>query len=203
MSSQLFPCEVLERIIGHSGGSHRTLFSFSLTCRDLRPRALCLLVADVRFENRGKTFDFCDFLKAKPHLQSLVRSIAINPDDFAPFPLLNILTNLSDLKFASARLRGLQHGPTTVLNRSSLTCCEHVGTHIRTLHLHGISFSTYLEFARLLLAFTNVGHLICRDVIIQAEGNRGPLDAIKRRLSQRLRLLTVSLLARYQCEDNG
>ena len=193
MASPRLPWEVIERIIAHSGDESETLLRFSLTCRDLRPRALCLLVGVVYLKRRVNIFDFCDFLAAKPHLKPFVRSVAMNPNNFAPFPLLSILPDLADLTFIGYDL----HAVITVLNRSSLICCKRFGVHIQALHLSDLSFPTYLEFARLLLAFTNIRHLFCSDVVIKSEGNRAPLDVVKPRLSDRLHLLTVSLLASY------
>ena len=199
MASPLFPWEVIERIIGHSGDHRKTLHNFSLTCRDLRPRALCLLVADVAFRNSCSMFDFCDFVKAKPHLKPLVRSVAVNANDFAPFPLLNVLPNLSNLKLADYR----KDVSPTFVNRKSLTCCELFGTHIQTLHLSFLRFPTSLAFAHLLLAFSNINHLVCKGIDIRAEGSPAPLELIKRRLTERLHLLTVSPHACCRCEDYG
>ena len=248
MQSPLLPWEVIERVIGHSGDHPETLHSFSLTCRQLRPRALCFMVADAKFKTRDQIFDFCDFLQAKPHLKPLVRSIAVDPVHFAPFPLLHILPNLSAISFISqlhnegdhsSEDGGLvdggdsvdhsdsvadddssedgilpedgasplaldlyefddEHGNGSqffrpiVLNRSTVTCCKLSGTRIQALHLSHLSFSTYLDFARLLLTFTSIFRLTCDETIIRAEGNRAHLDAIKQRLSERLHLLTVS-----------
>ena len=203
MDPLLLPCEVIERIIGHSGDHPQTLHNFSLTCRNLRPRALCLMVADVRFKNRAKIFNFCDFLQAKPHLKPLVRSIAIHPNDFPPIPVLNILPNLFELQFGTLiqRVPG-QKTLFTILNQSTLTGCKYLGTNIRVLRLSDLSFLTCLDFARILLAFPNLTDLACSDIIIEEEGDRAPLDVLKRRLSEQLRLRTVSpifLLARGSC----
>ena len=79
MQSPLLPWEVIERVISHAHSDDdpelETLFSFSLTCHQLRPRALCFMVADVGFKNRDQIFSFCNFLQAKPHLTHLVHSI--------------------------------------------------------------------------------------------------------------------------------
>lgn len=189
----MLPWEVIERIIGHCGDHPKTLRSFSLTCRDLRPRALCLLVSDVHFVDRDQIFNFCDFLEASPHLKPFVRSIAVDPDDFAPFPVLHILPNLSSLTFVPLVDRQTGPQPAMPLNRSSLTCCRHFGTYIQTLCLTDLIFATHLEFARILSAFTNVAHLVCSKVLIESEGDRTPLEMFKRRISQRLKLITVSV----------
>ena len=201
MPSPLLPWEVIERVIGHSGDDFKTLLNFSLTCRDLRPRALCLLVADVRFKRRDQIFDFCDFLRANPHLKPLVCSIAIRPCDFAPFPLLSILPNLSKLKFyLPLNTREQDRKAVTALNRSTVACCKPLGTNIQTLHLSQLYFPTFSDFARLLLTFANLTHLCCSGVAIGAKGNEAHVDVIKRRLSDRLRLSTVSLSVAVSAE---
>ncbi len=207
-STPLFPWEVIERVIGHSGDHPTTLRNFSLTCHDLRPRALCLLVADVRFEDRDQIFDFCDFLKANPHLKPLVRSVDVEPAHFAPVPLLSILPNLSTLKFTSRPPRSIgRTADDTLLNQTILTCCRHLGTHIRTLHLSNLSFRTHLDFARVLLTFPHLTGLGCFRVValIGAKGNNEEhLILFKQRLFQRLHLLTVSLrLACCPYEHHG
>ena len=161
------------------------------------------MVADVRFKNRAKIFKFCDFLQAKPHLKPLVRSIAIHPNDFPPIPVLNILPNLFELQFGTLiqRVPG-QKTLFIILNQSTLTGCKYLGTNIRVLRLSDLSFLTCLDFARILLAFPNLTDLACSDIIIEEEGDRAPLDVLKRRLSEQLRLRTVSpifLLARGSC----
>lgn len=199
----MLPWEVVERIIGHCGDYLKTLRSFSLTCRDLRPRALCLLVSHVRFVERDQIFDFCDFLQASPHLKSLVLSIAVDPDHFAPYPLLSILPNLSTLTFVPTPVdRQTRPQLAMPMNRSSLACYRHLGTHIQALHFSNLIFTTYLEFARILSAFTNVVHLVCSKVFVKSEGNRSPLEVFQRRLSRRVKLLTVSLLPCYRCEED-
>ena len=185
MSSPSLPWEVIERVIGHSAAGHpETVRGFSLTCRNLRPRSLCFMVDDADLQTRTQIFDFCDFLRAKPHLKPLVRSITLRLDDFAPSPLLRILPSLRRVVFDSGtRYTPL---PSGAFNRPTLTCCEQFGVHVRTLYLSGFSFPTYLDFARVLLAFRNITHLICVDVIIEAEGDRAHLGPMKRRLSKRL-----------------
>ncbi|PIL35812.1 hypothetical protein GSI_01472 [Ganoderma sinense ZZ0214-1] len=84
------PFEVIERVIGHAGDHLETLCSFSLTCHQLRPRALCLMVGRaILCQGGNRTFAFVDMLEAKPHLKPLVRSIVVDPTEFAPFPLLH------------------------------------------------------------------------------------------------------------------
>ena len=205
--SPTLPWEVIERVIGCSIGHPETLLNFSLSCRDLRPRSLCVIVKEVSIRERSRAFDFCDFLQAKPHLKPLVRAIAMDLNDFAPFPLLRILPNLSELTLSlprydsSRRTEGnranidTRSPRRTLLNRSVLTSCRCFGTRIQTLHLSKLSFSTILEFGRIILAFINLANLACEDITIDADGNQAHLEVLKRRLSERLRLkaLTVSL----------
>ena len=199
MQSPLLPWEVIERMIGHSGDHPELLHSFSLTCHNLRPRALCLLVANFSFKSRVKIFDFCDFLRAKPHLKPLVSSVTADPRDFAPVPLFDVVPNLSEITLAASNSK--EDPPRIILNRFSLTCFQRLGTHIHTLRLFHLSFPTYLEFARVFSAFTNIIHLACMDVIIEAEGGRGPLEVVKRRLSEKLRLTTLIVsLPGCQCQ---
>ena len=189
MDTPRLPWELLERVIGNSGDHPKTLYSLSLTCRQLRPRALCLMVADVVLKRRDRIFDFCAILEAKPHLKALVRSAVVDPMDFAPIPVLRILPNLSELHFATK-------GTIIALHQSNLTCFRHYGTHVQTLHLSSVSFATYLPLARVLLAFTNLVHLTCTDIRITASEKQLPhLGVLQTRLSQRLQLksLTVSV----------
>ena len=95
--SPVLPWEVIERVVDQSCDDSGTLHNFSLTCRQLRPRALCFMVASADFKNRDQIFGFCDFLQTRPHLKPLVLSITVNLVDFAPFPLLYILPSLSEI----------------------------------------------------------------------------------------------------------
>lgn len=192
MQFPLLPWEVIERVISYSGDHRGTILSFSLTCRDLRPRSLCLLVADATFEGREQTFDFCDFLQTNPYLKAFVRSIAVDPNHFSPVPLFNVLPNLSDITFTSQRSKLAIS--TIVLHQSTLTGCQCLGIHVRTLCLSDLLFTTSLDFARALSAFTNVIHLACTAVFIKAEGrpSRGPLEVVRRRLAGRMRLQTLT-----------
>ncbi|KAI1795654.1 hypothetical protein LXA43DRAFT_881570 [Ganoderma leucocontextum] len=186
MDSPRLPWEVIERVIGHSCDHQNTLGSLSLTCRQLRPRALCLMVAHVELKSRDRIFDFCAVLQAKPHLKPLVRSTVVDPTDFAPVPLLRILPNLSEIRFTSKKT-------VIAIHQSNLTCFRHYGIHIQTLHLSNLSFATYLPLARVLLAFTNLVHLTCTDIKITTSGKQlAQLGMLKQRLSQRLRLKSLA-----------
>ena len=192
-SSPLLPWELVEKIIGCSCDpgdcNYEVIRNFSLTCHQLRPRSLCFLVANASLSSRDKVFDFCDFLQDKSYLKPFVRSIAIHPKDFAPVPLLRILPNLSEIKFVNTTGR---QAP-MVLNQSSLKCCQRLSTHIHTLSLSHLYFATSIQFLHVLSAFTGIVHLACSSVLIEEQGDQTPLDVANRRLSPRLRLLTVSL----------
>ena len=192
-SSPRLPWEVIERTISHScdsdkpGRNPKSIRNFSLTCRALRPRSFCFLVSDATFHSRDQVFDFCDLLRAKPHLKRYVRSISVNSNDFAPVPLLRILPNLSRIELANPPSKDGVY-PHTVLNQSS---SRWLGTHIHTLCLTRLYFKTCLHFCRVLSAFPRTSRLVCRDVCIEDTGATRPLYVATQRLSQQLCLLTV------------
>ncbi|KAI1791036.1 hypothetical protein LXA43DRAFT_836628, partial [Ganoderma leucocontextum] len=100
--SLALPWEVIERVIEHSADSTVTLYSFTLTCSELRPRSTILLLRRVEPKNREQLFALCAVLQARPHLQPCVRSVSILPSQFSPHPLLRILPNLSEIELANA-----------------------------------------------------------------------------------------------------
>ena len=182
------PWEVLERIVGHCSDDMQTLYRCSLTCHQLRPRSLCLMVSKIDLTRRSGNdiFALCRFLLAYPHLPPLVDTIATRPDVFAPFPLLHILPNLSQLVFT----RGAHNGRDECLELNSLplpilTCYHRFGTHVATLRLSYLSFPTYQELCRLLLAFPAAKELHCDFVTIRRTNTIGAqLDQVRRRLSR-------------------
>ena len=206
--SLLLPWEVIERIISHCDCDSKwwlnpkLILNFSLICRELRPRSLCLLVSHPVLSSSNKVFDFCDFLRGKPHLKPLVHSISVNPKDFAPVPLLRIVPNLSEIRFmvpptrekirftVSSAFAERSFKP-TVLNQSSLKSCQLLSGRIQTLCLSMLSFTTCLQLLRVLSAFERIERLVFSNVVINAEGEQAPLDVARQRLSQRLRLLTA------------
>ena len=197
MAFPLLPWEVIERVISHSSDDFKTLRNFSLTCHDLRPRAFCFLVAYyVYFKGRDRIFDFCDFLRDNPHLKPFIRSVTMEFRDFSPCPLLSIVPNLSEIKFVGHWSDTIS----TILHQSILKFCKANATHIQTLHLSQLFFPTFLDFARLLLTFTNLNDLCCSGVIIEAERDQEHVDGMKRRLSDRLHLSAVSLPAYVSAE---
>ena len=198
--SPRLPLEVIEMIISHS--SHpKTISNFSLTCRVLRPRGLCLLVADVTLHSRNKLFDFCDFLQAKTHLKPFVHSILVRPNDFAPVPLLHMLPNLPEIRFIESPSFDGYVVPAN-LNQSTLTGCRLFSSNIQSLSLSNLHFITPLQFLRVLSAFPSIQHLVCLNIFCGKEGELAPLDVAKRRLAQKLHLRTVSHCPVCACWDS-
>ena len=184
MGSPRLPWEVIERIINHSGDHPQTLCSLALTCRQLRPRSRCLMVSRAVFKSRDHIFAFVDFLDGNPHLKPLVHSIVVELMDFPPFPLLHILSNLTEIEFNSVK-------EIVALPQPALTCFHRFGANIRSLRLFNLSFVTYLPFSRVLLALPNVVHLTCQNVVIKSVGDQAPLDVIRWRLSKQMQLKTL------------
>ncbi len=193
MDPPRLPWEVIERVIYHSQCRPNALRNFALTCRQLRPRSHLLMFAQVRFKNRDHVLAFVDFLHDNPHLKPAVRSIAVGPNDLAPFPLLYILPSLSELHFVSRVGQSEPRDTFPDLHLSTFTCCERFGTNITTLRLSRLCFATYLSFSRVLLAFANVRDLICEDVKIEAEGAGGPVEVTRRRLAKRMQLKSLTV----------
>lgn len=194
MESPRLPWEVIERVIDRSGEDPKSLCNLSLTCHQLHPRSRCLLFTRLDFKSRDSVFAFVDFLQDNPHLKRSVRSIVVRPDDFAPWPLLHILPNLSEVGFTSREcFTARPDAIAAPWHQSSLTCSQRFGTHIQTLHLFCLSFANYLPFARALLAFTSIAHLTCTHVVIHKAGDPGPLDVITRRLSAQMQLKTLTV----------
>lgn len=196
MDNPRLPWEVIESVIHHSRYRPRTLRSISLTCRQLRPRSLCLMVASVSLTSREKAFAFIDFLLGNPHLKPLVYSVVISPTNFGP-SLLYILPNLSEIECFSPKPIS-QHAkpqPFHDLHHSSLACFRRLGTNIQTLRLYHVRFPTSLAFARGLLALANVTHLVCADVVIEKRGNQASLDRMKQHLCREMQLKTLSVSA--------
>ena len=199
----LLPWEVLEVIIAYSFDDPSALYNFSLTCSQLRPRSLCTRFSrGIHLTNRNNTFAFCDYLSVNPHFRPFVRAITIDfPEYLAPFPLLHILPNLSRVQFGSLPVtcNALSFdAPPYKLHQSSLTCYERLGTHVETLEVSGDYIRSFEGLSMLLLAFKNLKNLICyvARALVSVESNAAKVQAIKRRLSQRtcLKSLTVSLL---------
>ena len=198
------PWEVIERVIDHSADDTKTLRSFALTCRDLHPRSAIHLYRHLIFWTRGQTFDLCDVLQAKPHLQRCVKSVYIPIGQFSPHPLLRMLPHLSKITIGE---RGyLRRSHRSFLPSPILRSCHQFGQHIQTLSLRWTTFRFLSDFAAVLLSFPRIHTLFC--VYVRAEKDdivpRQPegVDwerpwSITRRLSQRLHLRTLYVSTCY------
>ena len=190
--SLALPWEVIERTISHCSDSVATLYSFTLTCRDLNPRSIILLLARVKFKNRAQIFSLCD-LRAKPHLQPAVRSIIVPPNEFSPHPPIRMLRNLSDIKFSTdSNFRNLILNPwhffsdprVPTCNSSVLNYCRVFEDNIQSLSLHGLSFPSLSAFSRFLLVFQRIQSLSCSE--LEIINSRVVQGLWRERLSQRL-----------------
>ncbi|TBU54432.1 WD40-repeat-containing domain protein [Dichomitus squalens] len=198
-SSPRLAWELLERIICFSGGDAETLYSFSLSCSQLRPRSLCLMVANVVIMERKQVAAFRDFVEAYPHLRPFVRSITTQPATFMPFPLLAILPNLTAIIWTTP----WPGSPSTVsLPQPVLTSLRRFGTNVTTLDLWKLSFKTLPEFCRMLLAFTSVKRLLCQSLSIRGKvSNNASLELFTQRLSQQLSLRSITMDVGHRTDE--
>ena len=187
------PLEVIERVIGHSHNDPKLLHSFSLTCSQLLPRSRCLMLsAGVKLTSRDHAFALVDFLQNNPHLKPFITSVTVQPADLPPFPLLHILSDLSEITF-TPHWPNMSAVPGPSLHPSNLTCFQRFGSRVQTLRLFRITFSTCLAFAQLLLALSSIEHLHCSNVAIATAGNQAPLAVAKQRLSEKLQLRSLAV----------
>ncbi|TBU56945.1 hypothetical protein BD310DRAFT_1022090 [Dichomitus squalens] len=187
MQSLALPVEVIESVIDCCSDDTDTILAFALTCRDLHPRSILVLLTDVRPRSRDRLFDLCDVLKAKPERQPIVQSLSIVWDEFAPYPLLSILPALRHIELWSYDSPIRCH-PSTVL------CCRRFGCGIRSLTLQWVEFSTCTAFLQFLAAFPSIEHLTCRRLFIKQKGEASPL--VQKSLSRQLRLRTLDVSLR-------
>ena len=193
MDSIRLPWEVIEHVIEYSRGRPNTLCSLSLTCRQLLPRSRCAMISCVQLKCSDRVLSFIEYLQANPTLRPFVHTIVVSLASFAP-SLLYMLTNLSSIECVPSEISP-RPGPIITLHPISLARFRRLGTRIHTLRLTHVSFSTFLAFTQVLLAFTSIKHLICERVEITATDDEPLLNVSGRRLSEqmRLRVLTVSL----------
>ena len=159
------PWEVIERVIDHSADSTETLYSFALTCRDLRPHSTILLLRCIKPKTRDQLFAICAMLKTNPHLQPCVRSASIPVHEFSPHPLLRILPNLSEIEFTDYP----DSERDVVFHPSVLKCCHQLGQHIQTLSLQNLRFSSTSAFSDLLLSLPNIRSLSCAKLDVRLD----------------------------------
>ena len=198
------PWEVIERVIEHCYDNRRALYNFSVTCHQLRPLSLSLLVADIEFKHKEQIFGLCDLLRTKPHLQPLVRTMSVYPTDLVPCPLLGMLKNLNEIVFTDHRFadsdQGVElHRPPIILHKSTLTYCGGLGTHIQTIQFFRVTFATDLELARMLSAFSRIKVLTFEDVAIKKNASAPLVATTRQRLSRRLHLGTLHVRFARPC----
>ncbi|KAI1789966.1 hypothetical protein LXA43DRAFT_537742 [Ganoderma leucocontextum] len=199
--SLALPWEVIEGVIEHSSDSVVTLYSFTLTCRDHNPRSTILLLDRIVLKNRDQLFALCDVLSAKPHLQPIVRSITISPDKLYPHPLLRLLSNLSEIEFATSTSRFDSGYATAVtLHSSVLKYCRQFGEHIQRLSLERVHLPSLSAFSGILLSFERVRSLSCSHLKVVKDGAHQEL--ITRRLSQQLHLRTLVVGVDHTVSEN-
>ena len=202
MISLRLPWEVIERVIEHAHDDLDLLHSFSLTCKQLRPRSFALIIAHhVFLDSRDCVSAFSGFIEAEKKLQPFVRSIIISPADFRPFPLVNMLPRLSTLLFTPPGYRKYKSyiGPNDrgvlpypEIHHATINCYHLFGRRIHTLSLDHLSFQTSSDLYRLLLAFPMMTQLSCNDIFIKTKEKEAPaMTVLKRRLSNRLQLDTL------------
>ena len=203
--SLLLPWEVIERVIENAGDDLTLLRSFSLTCRQLRPRSFSLMIAQFVFLNsRDRASNFCDFLSENTELQPLIHSIIVSPADFRPFPLINMLPCLSTLLFVSPGYKGEDdrwERPTLMLHTTILSSYHSFGKRIRNLSLDRVSFSTSCDLFRFVLAFPQIKEIVCHDIIIDRPETKGTstLELMRSKLCNRLGLETLNVRQYPQC----
>ena len=177
------PWEVIERVFEYAWDDLDLLRSLSLTCHQLRHRSFPLILAhQVFLRGANQVSDFCDLVREKPKLQPFVQSITISPADFRPYPLMKMLPRLSKLYFVSyvsedidSNIYGaneIREEPTIALHSIILHHYRLFGTGIRTLSLDYLSFHTYGELFRLLLAFPNATQITCNNIYIKSQANK-------------------------------
>ena len=190
--SPALPWEVVERVVEHSAKNTRTLYSFTLTCRDLCPRSTILLLRHVKAKNRDQLFTLCDVLKTKPHLQLCVQPVSIPADEFSPHPLLRILPNLYEIEFTGTGSQRLgSQEPFFTFHAAVLTHCRQFGQHIRSLSLWHLNLPSLSAFSSILLSFPRIESLsYCA---LSVKNDTMHQELITRRLSERLHLRTLTV----------
>ena len=192
--SPILPWEVIETIIDQCPKDTITLCNLALTCRQLKPRSIHVLFSHVVLRSRRAHFSLCDVLRARPHLQSLVLSVNIGLMNFAPFPLLSMLPQLHHIAFDDLVGNGsLLNMFGSTVNASTLMCCHRFGGGIRSLTIDQLQPSTYTAFLNVLLAFTGIEDLTCRDIKIRRAciDAGAPVNRLHRLLSAQMRLRTL------------
>ncbi|KAI1787458.1 WD40-repeat-containing domain protein [Ganoderma leucocontextum] len=177
----------------------------------------------ILLESSDHVFAFVAFLLANPGLKPFVHTIVVTPAAFGPsllYMLPNLASiecvdesQLEEPEDEEDELEDedeedevyknfhiVDETPPIYVRRSSLNvhhtslaCFRRLGAHIHTLRLHSVSFPTSLALAQVLLAFSSITHLVCQEVQIKTASNEAPLEVAKRRLSEQMRLKTLTI----------
>ena len=197
--SLVLPWEIIERVIDHAWKDLDVLYTFSLTCRQLRPRSVWLMIIDVYLGSRDKAFAFSNFLCTNTGLplQEHIKSLNVSPANFPPFPLVQLLPNLSILRFVSpenGKHQVREDRLTVRIHPTTLSYYPLCGKRIRALSLCGLSFVTSSDLFRLVLAFPNITEIVCEDILITTPiNNPAALNVTREKLFKHLRLETVDV----------
>ncbi|TBU36790.1 hypothetical protein BD309DRAFT_877703 [Dichomitus squalens] len=198
--SLVLPWEVIEGVVDQACHDLDLLRSFSLTCRQLHPHSLLVMINHAPLISRDKAFAFYDFLRTETGSrlrERRVQSLTISPVNVPHFPPLQMLPNLSTLSFVAHEHKEHHEGqqrPPVCLHTSHLWCYHRYGQNIRTLELGNLSLSTCTDLCRLILAFPNMTTLDCRAISVQSQANAGPdMDQMRNKLFRQLRLATVDV----------
>ena len=192
------PWEVMERIIKHASSDLNLLLSFSLTCRQLRPRSFSLIIAKyVLLGTKDQMSALCSFLRKNTKFQVFVHSITISLADFSPSPLVKMIPHISTLRLVShiyEKYDDPQERPVIALHPIILGAYRSFGSRIRTLSLDHLSFSTPCELFGLLLAFPNMVQVACNDIRIKLPGgNAAATQMARAKLFEQLQLETLKV----------
>ena len=194
--SLVLPWEVIETIIEYASKNLNSLRSFSLTCRQLRPRSTIFIFAHYIFlSSRARVSAFCDFLQENIELRPLIKSITVSPADFRPL-LFTMLPQLATFTFRSCGYKEYHHPSKRAvvkLHKAALDGYHSLGKGIRTLYLDHLSFQTPCDFFRLLLVFPKTTQVTCKNIDIKSPAENQPaMDVVRRKLKQRrLEVLNV------------
>ncbi|TBU40573.1 hypothetical protein BD309DRAFT_818689, partial [Dichomitus squalens] len=195
--SLVLPWEVLKRIIDYTYDDFTLLRSFSLTCRDLRPRSLLVMIKNCHLQINEQVFTFCDFLQKKMEYLPLIQSLFVCPINFPPYSLIKMLSNLSTLQFvirSSMKYPRQEDRPVVYLHPSTLCCYRMHGERIQTLSLDHLSFTTHSDFSRLVLAFPNAMEIVFQDILVKVPATSTlAIDMVKHQLSKRPQLETIKV----------
>ncbi|TFK85528.1 hypothetical protein K466DRAFT_494587 [Polyporus arcularius HHB13444] len=170
------PVEVCERVISAVYEENyylvqaalATLSTCALVCRAWRSPAQKVLFHCVIIRNKTALYQFAQLLDTSPELGAYVRQVQlrgylhVSDSCVVSFPAVlgARLTNLD----ANPLPRGVKEHPTLPIHRLFLPSLFTCILNIRTLHLYGIVFPSFGDFARTLHTLSNIHELSCEEV---------------------------------------